>query len=121
MRTLFTLIGLVILVVIAYLAYRNIEGLEVPQFNYDSGAGTRIPSQEWTQPQMIGAVGLGGNVAPDTRYLYTKYKDDYVHNLYDNGNIFHIPTSVTDASDTTEDNLQALVIERSRFAKNIKH
>src|SRR5512135_334589 len=106
-----TILGVLLLVVVAIFAFIQIksmwgfgrEKLSAPNFNWDAGAGTRIDSQEWTQPQMIGDVGLGGSIAPEQNELYTKYKQGYVHNLYDYGNIFHIPTSTTNASDTTED------------------
>ena len=90
----------------------------VPNFNYGSGVGLMTRGQEWTQPQMIDDVGLGnGNDVRMMNMSYPKYKEDFIKDLYDYGNIFHIPTSTTGASDTTEDGLQGLVLERARFAK----
>jgi len=110
------LIGIAILILLVFV----IHGMEtfIPNFNYDSGVEVTTRAQVWTQPQMVGEVGLGDTPPREAQDLtYTKYKQDYIRNLYDYGNIFHIPTSVTNSSDTTEDNLQGLMMERSRYAR----
>lgn len=95
----------------------------VPNINYDSGVGVTKVGQEWTQPGMIGPTGYGlpypeGEIMTK---LYDKLPNaggEYVRNQYDFGNIFHIPNSFNNASDTTEDDLFRFTMERSRFSDN---
>jgi len=115
-----------VVLIFAYLIFKGKEHMKgIPNINFDSGIGTTRTALTFTQPGMIGPAGTGPNVGP--RELMNKLYDhmpyvpgEYAQGKYDYGNMFSIPNSYSDISDTTEDNLFRYTMERSRFSDNVK-
>ncbi len=106
-------IVLVAVFVLLYVIYGK-ERLE--NINYTGGGGAvRAGNYTLTQPGQIGDSGFGDFVPQNVvkNLDYPKNKDFY-SNLYDGGNVYHIQTS--DSQTFTEDDLQNLLLERSRFS-----